>query len=74
MTSNTDLAARAREHHDAATPGSLNRKAAGCAGVVLATTRTTNGARRQLHQANLDDEVRDAALDLINQLTNEQET
>ncbi|MBB4935673.1 hypothetical protein F4561_006582 [Lipingzhangella halophila] len=63
------LAAAAREHHAAAAPGSLQRRAAGCAGVVLATTRTINGARRELRQADLDDEVRAAALDLIDQLT-----
>lgn len=74
MTTAT-LAARARQLHAEAPRGSLERKAAGCAAVVLTDARTQAGARKMLRAAGgLADEVRDAALALIDTLTKETPT
>ena len=70
--STVTLAARARQVHAEAPRGSLDRRAAGCAAVVLGDARTPAGARKMLRAADgLADEVRDAALALIDTLTKE---
>lgn len=46
--SNSDLAAQARELADRAPRGSIDRPAALCSAVCLATTRTTAAARKAL--------------------------
>jgi hypothetical protein len=66
------LARRALDLQRAAPAGSLYRRAAGCAAVVLVDARTPAGARKMLRASGLGDEVRDAALDLIDQLTTEE--
>jgi hypothetical protein len=48
MTSNNDLARRARELAAAAVPGSIERRAYGCAAVAFATTGTIAAARKVL--------------------------
>ncbi|HEY1323114.1 MAG TPA: hypothetical protein VGF32_22850 [Streptosporangiaceae bacterium] len=45
---NRILAARARDHAARAEPGTLARKAAGCACIALATTKTAAAARQVL--------------------------
>jgi hypothetical protein len=71
--SNRELAAAAAEVVDASGRG-LTRRAAGSALAALTTTRTPAAARKVLRGARLDDDVRAAALDLINQLTTTKET
>lgn len=66
------LARRALDLQKEAPTGSLDRRAAGCAAVVLVDARTPAGARKMLRASRLGDEVRDAALDLIDQLTTEE--
>ena len=68
------LARRALDLQKAADPGSLDRRAAGCAAVVLVDARTPAGASKMLRASTLGDEVRDAALTLIDQLTAERST
>ncbi|WP_435112044.1 hypothetical protein [Nocardiopsis synnemataformans] len=62
----------------AAPAGSLSRKAAGCALVVLSEAKTVKGALRMLATARLDDTIRTAATTLISELhdqhTNPKET
>ncbi|MFL1444037.1 hypothetical protein [Nocardiopsis protaetiae] len=73
--STATLAARARQVHATTPRGSLQRRAAGCAAVVLTDARTPAGARKMLRAADhLADDVRDAALDLIDALTKETPT
>jgi hypothetical protein len=69
---NAELAARARQLADRAARGSLKRKAAGCAAVALGDSRTLATARKILALLWQDD-VRLAALDLIDQLAAEPE-
>lgn len=68
---NSELAARAQLRADQARSGSLERRAAGCVVVLLATSKTLAGARRNLPEIPLDD-VRQAAADLLGQLTHEE--
>ena len=63
-----ELATHARTLHTTTPRGSLERKAAGCALVVLTDARSITGARRMLRASNLPDDLRDATLDLIDQL------
>ncbi|MFY7069605.1 hypothetical protein ACOQFV_27420 [Nocardiopsis changdeensis] len=63
-----ELAARAQQLHATSARSSLERKAAGCAAVVLTDARSITGARRMLRTSNLPDDLRDATLDLIDQL------
>jgi hypothetical protein len=67
-----EAAARARQLAAVAPLGSLDRKAAGCLVVLLASTKTLTGARKILPEIPLDD-VRQAAADLLDQLTQEGE-
>ncbi|MGI8334885.1 hypothetical protein ACRYCC_33445 [Actinomadura scrupuli] len=67
MTDNLDLAARAREVADRAPAGSLQRAAAGSVAVTCATTRNVAEARDVLDGVSPDD-VRAAALDLLDRL------
>lgn len=70
MTANADAAAAARAIAGAAPAGSLRRRAAGCAAVVLGHARTVAGAKKMLRASSaMDDQVRDAATDLIDTLT-----
>jgi hypothetical protein len=66
------LAARARDLAARAPAGSMDRKAAGCAAVARAESSTVQGARKVLGLLWQDD-VRQAALDLIDQLAAEDE-
>lgn len=66
-----ELARRALAAQRVAPAGSLERKAAGCAAIVLTDARTVTGAKKMLRASALGDQVRDAALDLIDQLTKE---
>lgn len=68
MTDNKTIADRARQLAAEARPGTLERKAAGCCAVALATTRSLKAAREALNDVKLLD-VRDAAHDLLNTLT-----
>jgi hypothetical protein len=70
MTDNLDLAARAREVADNAPAGSLQRAAAGSVAVTCATTRNVAEARDVLDGVS-PDEVRAAALDLLERLVME---
>ncbi len=63
-------AARARQLVEAAPLGSLNRKAAGCLVVLLASARTLAGARKLLPEIPLDD-VRQATADLLDRIVQE---
>lgn len=65
------LAAEARARADAEPPGSLGRKAWGCAAVALATTGTLAAARRALGDVGAAD-VRQAALAALGSLEREQ--
>lgn len=71
-TPNRDLGARAQLLAEAAVSGSLERKAAGCLVVLLASSKTLTGARKILPEIPLDD-VRQAAADLLDRLTHEGE-
>ncbi|GAA4911412.1 hypothetical protein [Streptomonospora salina] len=64
---NRDLAAAAVDTANANGRG-LQRRAAGCAAVVLGSTTTVAGAKKALAQAHLGDEIRAAAEQLIDQL------
>ena len=66
------LTAAAQARHTASPAGTLARKAAGCAVVVLSQARTTKGALKMLAASSLPDEVRDATADLINRLSAQQ--
>ena len=68
MTSLAPLAEAARFRLLAAPAGSLSRKAAGCALVVLSEAKTVKGALRILATARLDDTIRTAAATLISEL------
>jgi hypothetical protein len=72
MTGNAALTAQAQLLADAAVSGSLERKAAGCVVVLLASAKTLTGARKILPEIPLDD-VRQAAADLLDRLTHEGE-
>ncbi|GAB3209770.1 hypothetical protein GCM10027294_25500 [Marinactinospora endophytica] len=64
-----ELVARARAAAAASPAGSLDRRAAGCAAVVIATTRTMSGARKAIAQSGvLTDEVRKATLAFLDEL------
>jgi hypothetical protein len=67
ITDNLDLAARAREVADNAPAGSLRRAAAGSVAVTCATTRTVAEARSVLDGVTPED-VREAALVLLDRL------
>lgn len=69
--SNHDLAAQARHLAANAQPGTLARKAAGCVAVALHHSRSLDGARRVLRREVRLDDVRDAAEELLNELTAE---
>jgi len=58
----SDLAARA-EH------GTVERKAAGVASIALATTKSLAAARQVLGSADLGDDVRERAVEILGQLT-----
>jgi hypothetical protein len=66
-TDNLDLASRAREVADSASAGSLRHAAAGSVAVTCATTRTVAQARSVLDGVTPDD-VRRAALALLDEL------
>jgi hypothetical protein len=65
---NGPLAAQARQLFAAAAVGSIDRKAAGAVEVALATTRSVAAARRVLEEHHLPDDVRQAALELLDAL------
>lgn len=65
---NLDVAMRARELADDASPGSLRQAAAGSVAVACATTRDLKEARMALEGVN-PAHVRDAALDLLDRLS-----
>lgn len=73
MTPNADLVDRARAVAARAPRGSMERRAWGCAAVVLSTTRTIGAARNALAEV-LDPDVRAAALDVLGQLAREEDT
>lgn len=66
---NQDLAARARQLADQAGAATLHGKAWQCIGIALHHTKTITGARRVLAQEVRLDDVRDAALQLLDTLT-----
>lgn len=68
MTGNETAQAWAQDIADKARTGSLERAAAGCLVVVLNSTKTLTAARRMLPEIPLDD-VREAAAELLDQLT-----
>jgi hypothetical protein len=70
ITGNRQLAERARDLADRARPGSIERKAAACAAVALATTRTLTAARDVLDGWDGPPDVRAAALAVLGDLTN----
>jgi|GEM_PF-1273013 len=65
---NGPLAAEARRLFAAAPAGSVARRSAGAVEVALATTRSVSAARRVLEQHRLADDVRHAALQLLDEL------
>ena len=67
-TPNSDLAARARQLAGQAGPGSLDRRAYGCAAVALSTTGTITAAGKVLAVVE-NPGVRAAALAALDQLT-----
>jgi hypothetical protein len=68
ITGNRRLAELARDVADQHGGNSLERRAAACAGVALAMTKTVTAARRCLEE-DLDDlEVRGAALQVLNEV------
>ena len=69
MTANRDLASRAAQMAAKAMRGSLDRKAYGCASVALQTTGTLAAARKVLTACELPGDIRAAALDALDQLT-----
>jgi hypothetical protein len=68
LEGNRILAARARDLAARAEPGTLARKAAGCASVALDTTNSVKSAQAAL-DVLWEDDVRQAALAVIDQLT-----
>lgn len=68
VTGNQMIADRAREISAAAPGGSLERRAAGCVVVAAGTTTTLSAARGALASVALDD-VRQAAVELLDRLT-----
>ncbi|MFI6500250.1 hypothetical protein [Nonomuraea typhae] len=68
MKDNLDLAASAQELADGAPAGSVRRAAASSVAITLATTRDADHARTTLDGLS-PDEVRQAALDLFDDLT-----
>ncbi|MEU5861735.1 MULTISPECIES: hypothetical protein [unclassified Nonomuraea] len=67
MRDNLDLAASAQQLADAAPTGSIDRAAASSVAITLATTRDITDARQALDGLS-PAEVRQAALDLFDQL------
>jgi hypothetical protein len=67
IPANPVLADRARQVADAAPRGSLARKSYGCAAIALGESTSIAGARKVLDLLWQDD-VRQAALDVITQL------
>lgn len=63
------LAAAAQARHTASPAGTLARKAAGCAVVVLSQARTTKGALKMLAVSSLPDDIRNATADLVHELS-----
>ena len=61
------LAAAAQARHTPA--GTLARKAAGCAVVVLSQARTVKGALKMLAASSLPDDIRNATADLVHELS-----
>ncbi len=68
---NRQLAARARDLADRAPRGSLGRKAALSAAVLLDETRSIAAARKLLQRAAADPEIRQAASDVLDDLGQE---
>lgn len=68
---NLELASNAREIADSAPAGSLRQAAAGSVAVTCATTRDIGHARKVLHGVT-PDEVRHAALELLEHLSGRQ--
>jgi hypothetical protein len=68
---NRILAARARDHAARAEPGTLARKAADCACIALATTKTAAAARAVLDAWDGPGDVKAAAAQLLGQLAAE---
>jgi hypothetical protein len=68
ITGNRQLAARARALADAATPGTLARKAAGAACIALATTKSLTAARGVLAGWDGPGDVKAAAVRLLEDL------
>jgi hypothetical protein len=66
---NRILAARARDHAARAEPGTLARKAADCACIALATTKSLTAARQVLDGWDGPSDVKAAAAQLLGQLT-----
>jgi hypothetical protein len=71
--SNLHLARLAQQRADQARTGSLERRAAGCAVVLLATSKTLASARKGLSDIPLAD-VRQATADLLDQLITTSDT
>jgi hypothetical protein len=67
VTANADDAAAVRQLAEKASAGSLERKALGCAAVVLSTTGSLAAARRALADIT-DPEVRDDAAEVLDDL------
>ena len=65
---NLELASSAREIADSSPAGSLRQAAAGSVAVTCATTRDIGHARKVLHGVT-PDEVRTAALELLDHLS-----
>lgn len=62
------LTAEARRRFAAAPVGSVDRKAAGAVAVALSTSRTLTAARRVLEEHRLPDDIRQAAVQLLDEL------
>jgi hypothetical protein len=69
LEGNRILAARARDHAARAEPGTLARKAADCACIALATTRSLDAARQVLDGWDGPADVKAAAAQLLEDLT-----
>ncbi|MFG1707479.1 hypothetical protein ACFLIM_30185 [Nonomuraea sp. M3C6] len=68
MRDNLDLAASAQQLADAAPTGSIDRAAASSVAITLATTRDISHARKTLDGVT-PEEVRDAAVEIFEQLS-----
>lgn len=73
MTSNAELAQRARQLADRELRGSLGRAAGLCCAVALGESRTVAGARKVLASWDGSERIKTAAVELLEQITTKEE-